>query len=112
MKRMSIKNVCTIIRNYRTSAISTNKNCENIELKTAITPEVKSENEIKKIIYDKREEYIQLMMTQSQECIDLCNEINKLEKRLRASYGFSKDEDLTQFPEIKFEESKIDNPLD
>lgn len=73
---------------------------------------VKSENEIKKIINNKREEYIQLMMTQSQECIDLCNEINELESRLRVLYGFNKYEDLTCFPEIKFEEAKIENPID
>jgi hypothetical protein len=106
MKRISIKNMYVIIKNYRTSAISNKRNCEDIE------PKVKSENEIKKIIYDKREEYIQLMMTQSQECIDLCNEINKLEKRLRASYGFSVNEDLTRFPTITFKEEKIDNQLD
>jgi len=73
---------------------------------------MKSEYEIKNMISEKKEEYIQLMMTQSLECNDLCSEISKLETRLRTSYGFSKDEDLTLFPEIKFEEAKIENPLD
>lgn len=101
--RKLIKNVSVITKNYRTS--SNMNSCEDIE-------KIKSEKKIKKIIFDKREEYIKLMMTQSVECNELCNEINKLESKLRASYGFSKDEDLTLFPEIKFEEPKIENPLD
>jgi len=105
MMRKLIKNVSVITKNYKTSAISNMNSSEDIK-------KIKSENEIKKIIIDKREEYIQLMMTQSAECNDLCNEINKLESKLRASYGFSNDEDLTLFPEIKFEEPKIENPLD
>lgn len=105
MMRTLIKNVSVITKNSRTYVISNMNSCENIE-------KIKSENEIKKIIFDKREEYIQLMMTQSVECNDLCNEINKLESKLRASYGFSNDEDLTRFPEIKFEEPKIENPLE
>jgi len=98
-----IKNVSVISKNYRT--LSNMNSCKDIE-------KIRSENEIKKIIFDKREEYIQLMMTQSVECINLSNEINKLESKLRASYGFSKDEDLTRFPDIKFEEPKIEHPFD
>jgi len=105
MMRKLIKKVSFITKDFRTSAINNKNSCENIE-------KIKTENEIKKIIFDKREEYIKLMMTQSVECNDLCNEINKLESKLRASYGFSNDEDLTSFPEIKFEEPKIENPLD
>ena len=105
MMRKLIKNVSVITKYYRTSAISNMKSCEDIK-------KFKSENEIKKIIFDKREEYIQLMKTQSVECNDLCIEINKLESKLREKFGFSKDEDLTMFPEIKFEEPKIENPLE
>jgi len=103
MMRKLMKNVSVITKNYRT--LSNMSSCKEIE-------KIKSENEIKKIIFDKREEYIELMMTQSAECVDLCNEINKLESKLRASYGFNKDEDLTRFPEIKFEEPKIEHPFD
>jgi len=35
-----------------------------------------------------------------------------LESKLRASYGFSNDEDLTLFPEIKFKEPGIENLLE
>jgi len=101
-----MKNVSVITKNYRT--LSNMNSCKEIEK----IEKIKSENEIKKIIFDKREEYIQLMMTQSVECIDLCNEINKLESKLRASYGFNKDEDLTRFPKIKFEDPKIEHPFD
>ncbi|CAI6366529.1 unnamed protein product [Macrosiphum euphorbiae] len=95
MMRKLIKNVSVITKYYRTSAISNMKSCEDIKKF--------------KIIFDKRKEYIQiqLMKTQSVECNDMCIEINKLESRLREKYVFSKDEDQTMFPEIKFEEPKI-----
>lgn len=105
MMRKLIKHASLITKNYRTFSLSNMNSCEDIK-------EIKSEKKIKKIIFDKREEYIKLMMTQSAECNKLSNEINKLDSKLRASYGFSKDEDLTLFPEIKFEEAKIENPLD
>lgn len=123
-----MKTMRDISKNYRTFAINNMNNCGDFESETANEPKtqcenesktkcvnepkIKSENEIQKIILDKKQEYVQLMMTQSPECEDLCNEINKLDSRLRASYGFSNDEDLTLFPVIKFEEPKIENPLD
>lgn len=116
MKKMLIKNVCDIIiKNYRTSATSKKGNRENIELDTgdtAIKQKVESNDKYMKIIHEKQEEYIQLTKTQSQACIDLRKEIDEMEKKLRASYGFSENEDLTRFPTFTFKEEQIDNQLD
>lgn len=65
MMRKLIKNVSVITKNYRTSSISNINSCED-------NVKIKSENEIKKIIFDKREEYLQLMMTQSVKCNVIC----------------------------------------
>jgi hypothetical protein len=35
-----------------------------------------------------------------------------LDSKLRRSFGFSEDEDLTIFPTLKFDEPKIDGQLD
>jgi len=102
MMRRLIKNMSVFTQHYRTIS-----NINSLE-----EANIKSENKIKKIIADKREEYIQLMRNQSVECNNLSDEINKLESKLRASYGFKKDEDLTLFPEIKFKEAEIENPLE
>lgn len=116
MKKMLIKNMCDIIiKKYRTSATSKKGSCEMIKLDTgdtAIKQKVESNNKYMKIIHDKQEEYIQLTKTQPQACIDLRKEIDKMEKKLRASYGFSENEDLNRFPTFNFEEKKIDNQLD
>jgi len=116
MKKILIKNVCNvIIKKYRTSATSKKGNCENIELDTgdtAIKQKVESNDKYMKLIHDKQKEYIELTKTQSQACIDLRKEIDKMEKKLRASYGFSENEDLTRFPTFAFKEEKIDNQLD
>lgn len=71
MKRISIRNVCFVLKNYGASAIKRIVKILNWKLLLNQKTKVNSENEIKKIINDKRDEYIQLMMTQSQECIYL-----------------------------------------
>jgi len=102
MMRRLIKNVSVLTKHYTTTS----------NMNTSKDVKIKTENEIKKMIVDKREEYIKLMMAKSVECNQLTSEINKLEIKLRASYGFDKDEDLTLFPKIKFKEVEIENPLE
>lgn len=71
----------------------------------------KSEVEIMNMINEKMEEYKHLLMIQSPENEQMFTEINKIETRLRKVYGFTKGDDLTIFPEFKFDEPEIDDQL-
>lgn len=73
---------------------------------------VKSEEEIQNIISNKVKEYQELLNTHSLENKEMCSEIDVLDSKLRKSYGFQENEDLTAFPVFKFEEPVIDDQLD
>jgi hypothetical protein len=73
---------------------------------------IKSEEEIKGMISLKIKEYEKLISIQSPERLKICHEVNMLDSKLRKSFGFSEDEDLTIFPTFKFNELKINNQLD
>lgn len=105
-----LKNICNSTKNY--STFTTNKinnNCTEVISKNT---DIKSEEKIQKMISVKIKEYHKLVSSQSPECEELCSEMNKLESKLRKSYGFHEDEDLTNFPVFKFDEPIIDNQLD
>ncbi|VVC32287.1 Hypothetical protein CINCED_3A013914 [Cinara cedri] len=89
---------------------STNKDCTSVTVNHV--NKVKSEEEIQKIISVKMKEYQELLKTQSPENNEISSQINVLESKLRKSYGFPENEDLTVFPVFKFQEPIIDNQLD
>lgn len=105
------KTMFVIKKNFTSSAIKKMNNCNNNapEIKSEV---IKSEGEIQKIISIKIKEYEELVSIQSPERVAICNEVNMLESKLRKSFGFSEDEDLTLFPKFKFDEPEIDNQLD
>lgn len=86
------------------------------DCKDTVTPEtvhkIKSEKEIQEIISVKMKQYEELVLIESPESAEITKEVTALDSKLRKSYGFSQDEDLTQFPVIKFDEREIDNQLD
>lgn len=108
-----LKNVYYSTKNFSTSISNKiNNNCVEIMSKTKKKTDMKSEEEIQKIISDKIKEYHELLSCQSLECEELCSEMKTLESKLRKAYGFHENENLTNFPVFKFDEPKIDNPLD
>lgn len=98
-----------IANNFRTC--STNNCDDNSSLNAVKKTKFKSEQEIKELIDSKMKEYQELLKTHSLENDKIFTEINKLDTRLRKSYGFSKDENLTIFPVFKFDDPEIDDQL-
>lgn len=74
---------------------------------------IKSEEEIEKMIMDKIREFDTSVLNQSRspENDKINAELGILEAKLRKSYGFGKNEDLTVFPTFEFDEPKIDGQL-
>lgn len=95
-------------RNLKTSALSKINDYGNITKRT----QIKSEEEIRKIVFAKMKEYKELINSETPECDEICQEIFKRELKLRKSYGFDENENLTVFPEFKFQDPEIDNQLD
>lgn len=102
------KNIRMTTNNFR--LCSTN-NCDDSSLNSLKRTKLKSEQEIMEMIHGKIKEYQELLNTQSPETEKICTEINKLETRLRKSYGFSENENLTIFPEFEFDDPEIDDQL-
>lgn len=109
-----LKNKCIFTLQCKTPTSSHINNMKYIKSETYNQTEIKSEEEIKQIISLKMKEYQELIKTQAQsvENQEINAEINILDTKLRKSFGFSKDEDLTLFPVFKFDEPEIDNQLD
>lgn len=109
-----LKHIYIITNNFRAYATNkfSNNNCNAINSETIKQTDIKTEEEIQKMISVKMKEYHELVSSPSFECEEICSEMNKLEHKLRKSYGFSEDEDLTHFPVFKFNEVIIDNQLD
>lgn len=110
MKRI-FRNVFIFKKKFTSSAINMN-NCNDITPEMDNQTKIKSEGEIQEMISVKMKEYEELISTQSPERVKICNEVNMLESKLRKSYGFSENEDLTLFPKFKFNDPEIDNQLD
>lgn len=101
-------NILFLSRNLKISALSKINDYGNIAKRT----QIKSEEEIRKIIIAKMKEYQVLINCESPECEEICKEICEQESKLRKSYGFDPNENLTAFPEFKFQDPEIDNQLD
>jgi len=101
------KNTCRVARAFRTSAVKRVINSPD----TAKQIKIKSEEEIQKMIAIKIEEYRELVLTESTESAQITAEVTALDSKLRKSFGFSQDEDLTQFPAFKFDDPEIDDQL-
>lgn len=101
------KNTCHVARTFKTLAV---KRMINL-LDTTKQIKIKSEEEIQKMIAVKIEEYRELALTESTESAQITAEVIALDSKLRKSFGFSQDEDLTQFPAFKFDDPEIDNQL-
>lgn len=106
----TLKNVCIITRNIRKSAFSAN-GYQDIVPPTAVNTKIKTEEELNGIMGIKMKEYNTIIESESPEKAELTAEIAALDKRLRKSFGYGENEDLTKFPSIKFDDHEIDNQL-
>jgi|UniRef100_A0A2S2QYJ3 hypothetical protein len=106
------RNAFIITKKLTSSAILKANNFKVISRQMNNPTRIKSEEEIKEMISLKIKEYENLISFQSPERLKICQEVNLLDSKLRKSFGFSEDEDLTIFPTFKFDEPKIDNQLD
>lgn len=102
-----LKNMRSVTRGFRTSTVNRMIN----SLDTVKQTKVKTEEDIQKMIAVKMEEYRELILTESTESAQITAEITALDSKLRKSFGFSQDEDLTQFPVFNFDDPEIDNQL-
>lgn len=105
-----LQSMRVVSRNIKTSAMHWN-DCKDTETQETIH-RIKSEKEIQEIISVKMKQYEELVLIESPESAEIIKEVTVLDSKLRKSFGFSQDEDLTQFPVIKFDEREIDNQLD
>lgn len=111
MKKV-FKNLLVFKKNFSLSATKKMNDCNNVTPEVITQTKIKSEGEIQKMISIKMKEYEELISTQTPERIAICSEVNMLETKLRKSFGFSENEDLTIFPKFKFNDPEIDNQLD
>lgn len=105
-----LRSVRVVSRNIKTSAMLRNDCKDTVTQET--TNRIKSEKEIQEIISVKMKQYEELMLIEPLESAEITKEVIALDSKLRKSFGFNQDEDLTQFPVIKFDEREIDNQLD
>lgn len=105
-----LQGIRVVSRNIKTSAIHRNDCNDTITQETK--HKIKSEKEIQELISVKMKQYEELVLIESPESAKITKEVTALDSKLRKSFGFSQDEDLTQFPVIKFDEREIDNQLD
>lgn len=96
--------------NFKAFSVNKTKNCSCNN--NTSEEYIKSEDEIREIICEKIKEYQELIMTRSPESDAICADVTKFEPKLRKKYGFSKDEDLTVYPDFEFNDPEIENQID